>query len=234
MNESLNSLVSRETFLRDRVLPANGNDRFNDNTCVFCWDDYNDEDHHGVRVLPCNHVFGKKCLLEAVKAPYGYKCPLCQTKLFRPSILVSPEEAIAHYVLSWVVFFAHRWFMLPPGLRILIHFFLRKNDFYYHLSLLLSHCIGMRARNPGLNHITYQAMFVLFVGYFVAAVVNAVVGVSLVGKMTIVFLHVLYIQYRQVRTFEDRSRFLCLAIMALIMNFALNTFWPRGTIWPRV
>lgn len=53
--------ISKNTFVKDRVVPANDNDVFNDNKCTFCWGPY-DKDHSGACVLPCNHVFGRDCL----------------------------------------------------------------------------------------------------------------------------------------------------------------------------
>ncbi|KAL6705963.1 hypothetical protein ACN47E_006242 [Coniothyrium glycines] len=74
--------ISKAAFLDQRVVPATSNDKFNDNNCSFCGSSYDDQ-HPGVRNLPCNHVFGQLFLLQMRSAPHGDKCPICRTPLFR-------------------------------------------------------------------------------------------------------------------------------------------------------
>jgi hypothetical protein len=59
----------------------------NDNKCAHCWGEYTEE-HPGVRILPCGHIFGRDCLCEMMKGPMGDLCPLCRVKLFRRDITV--------------------------------------------------------------------------------------------------------------------------------------------------
>lgn len=54
--------ISKSSFLEKRVIPANDNDAFNNGKCAYCWGPYDSEEHPPVRILPCNHVFGKDCL----------------------------------------------------------------------------------------------------------------------------------------------------------------------------
>jgi hypothetical protein len=53
--------ISLKTFLAERVQPGNPNDPFYNNSCPFCWDEYHGK-HRAIRILPCNHVFGRECL----------------------------------------------------------------------------------------------------------------------------------------------------------------------------
>jgi hypothetical protein len=86
-------LPTKAIFLAQNVVPANDNDAFNDNKCTFCWGPYDDA-HPGVRILPCNHVFGRDCLPEIINAPKGDHCPICRTALFRPPHRVAIERAV--------------------------------------------------------------------------------------------------------------------------------------------
>jgi hypothetical protein len=89
------ALSTKKAFLSRNVIPVNDNDAFNDNKCTFCWGPYDDE-HPGVRILPCNHIFGRDCLPQIINAPNGDHCPICRTPLFR-----APHKvAIARAVLS--------------------------------------------------------------------------------------------------------------------------------------
>ena len=76
--------VSKSTFLATKIIPANPNDAHYDGRCTFCWEQYTEE-HQGVRVLPCNHVFGADCLQTMTESTDGHLCPLCRCILFRPS-----------------------------------------------------------------------------------------------------------------------------------------------------
>lgn len=74
---------AESAFFRDHVVPAKKDDKFNDNKCVRCWGEY-DEEHPGVKILPCGHVFGRDCLHDMMEGPSGDLCPICRVKLFRP------------------------------------------------------------------------------------------------------------------------------------------------------
>lgn len=80
--ELYTGLPSKATFLKERVVPAKEDDKFNNNKCVQCWDEYTDE-HPGVKISPCGHVFGRDCLVDITNSPTGDLCPYCRVKLFR-------------------------------------------------------------------------------------------------------------------------------------------------------
>ncbi|KAF2638698.1 hypothetical protein P280DRAFT_482034 [Massarina eburnea CBS 473.64] len=82
--------VSKATFVRERCVPANDNDKFNDNKCAFCWDSYHN-DHPAVRVLPCNH------------GPGGDLCIICRTPLFQLTLFKYLMTKMCH-VRTWLMF----------------------------------------------------------------------------------------------------------------------------------
>ncbi|KAF9691955.1 hypothetical protein EKO04_009858 [Ascochyta lentis] len=86
--DKFTGLPSKNTFLEEHVLPAKKDDKFNSNKCVQCWGEYTDE-HPGVKVQPCGHVFGRDCLREMIKGPTGDLCPFCRVKLFRRDITIA-------------------------------------------------------------------------------------------------------------------------------------------------
>lgn len=75
--------ISKATFLSQRVVPANPNDLYYNNKCSYCWEICHAL-HPGVRILPCNHIFGQACLLEIVNNANGDVCPICRAQLFQP------------------------------------------------------------------------------------------------------------------------------------------------------
>lgn len=87
-------------------MPAKDDDKFNNNNkCVQCW--YT-ENHPGVKISPCGHVFGCDCLKDIVNGPN--LCPYCRVKLFRhmpttqdilESILESIVLAMLHGFLAY-------------------------------------------------------------------------------------------------------------------------------------
>lgn len=80
--EHFTGLPTKEYFLKKRVVPAKDDDKYNNNRCVQCWDEYR-EDHPGVKISPCGHVFGRDCLKDIVNGPTGDLCPYCRVKLFK-------------------------------------------------------------------------------------------------------------------------------------------------------
>lgn len=87
--DKLTDLPAKDTFLKERVVPVKDDDKFNDNKCAHCWGEYNEE-HPGVKILPCGHVFGRGCLREITDGPTGNLCPICRVKLFRRWELTIP------------------------------------------------------------------------------------------------------------------------------------------------
>jgi hypothetical protein len=156
---------SKQTFLKTRVVPANDNDAFNDNKCTYCWDPY-DEEHPGVRVLPCNHVFGRECLIKIINAPNGDVCPICRTTLFNPSMHVAFERLFQSGIdrlALCLMMLAHKLLVVQHSiavripatlkgvLRVLWRFYWLQNNPYYYADLLVNHCTNLRERNPELN-----------------------------------------------------------------------------------
>jgi hypothetical protein len=166
------SLPSKSTFLAQNVVPANDNDAFNDNTCVLCWDSYDDAEHSGVRILPCNHVFGLAYLPVMIQAPNGDYCPICRTQLFRPSHLVAFQrictlatDRLEHSVFAILNMLRMALYHLSEaadampqylqpwidGARQLTLFWLNADNLYWYAELLIDKHTDLRARNPDLN-----------------------------------------------------------------------------------
>jgi hypothetical protein len=95
-------------FLTENVLPASKEDKFYDPKCPICWDTY-DTEHPAVRILPCNHIFGRECLVDYINnGASGHCCMMCQTLLFRPALWTMVCEWIEPWVepmLDWVCSF---------------------------------------------------------------------------------------------------------------------------------
>ena len=165
------ALQSKGGFLQNNVVPANDNDAFNDNKCTFCWGAYDDE-HPGVRILPCNHVFGRDCLTEMVNAPNGDYCPICRTRLFKPSLEValerslnSVEERLELYILAAVhklLVIGHKvsemknamplWLQRSLNwLSFMFRLWTNAQNVYWYADVLITQFTDLRARNPDLN-----------------------------------------------------------------------------------
>ena len=149
--------ISKDRFLAKYVIPANDNDAFNDNKCTFCWNSYTSE-HPGVRILPCNHVFGHPCLLEMINAPNGSLCPICRSPLFRPPLYSTLRRVVIGYALSLtlkvliginkcIVF----WKTLPAWLKFPLRFLMLFNNIYYYAGFLVSYCTNLVEGNSRLN-----------------------------------------------------------------------------------
>jgi len=61
------------------------NDASHDKECPICQDPYNDSDHPAIRMqhVPCNHVFGMKCIQEWVNSGMqnAHLCPSCRQSI---------------------------------------------------------------------------------------------------------------------------------------------------------
>lgn len=64
-------------------MPLEPDDKFKSSRCIQCWDEYT-EDHAGVKISSCGHIFGRDCLEDIVNGPTGDLCPYCRLKLFQP------------------------------------------------------------------------------------------------------------------------------------------------------
>jgi hypothetical protein len=121
------------------------------------WGPY-DEDHPTVRVLPCNHVFGRDCLVHIIDAPNGDHCPICRTSLFRPPISIGLERALLNGIqrLSLFLMFAVHKIetfnrQLPGWIRFPLRLWWHMDNVYYYVELFLDCFTNVRARNPYLN-----------------------------------------------------------------------------------
>lgn len=99
-------LPTKNEFLKTRVIPTTSADPYFEDKCPCCWDTYH-EMHRAVRILPCNHTFGKQCLEEVVdQMDTGDICQICKTPLFvRPWSLDYLQDTLLDWVediLDWV------------------------------------------------------------------------------------------------------------------------------------
>jgi len=153
--------ISKTAFIRTRIVPANDNDTINDNKCAICWDQY-ENDHPAVRVLPCNHVFGRECLLEVIDtSSTGDLCMICRTPLFRPSFWKLLEQlttgllvALVHVMMFLYHKIRHLYSKLPRWLRALIrglYLFSCRRDAYGWVNMALCRFTNLPERNPTLE-----------------------------------------------------------------------------------
>ena len=150
--------VSKTTFFATRVVPANPNDAYYGNRCSFCWGEY-DDTHEGVRVLPCNHVFGRDCLQDLINSPNGHVCPICRCTWYRiPWTWTDLRRWIVmqHFHLTQQL---HGYYdSLPPYIKAplslagkLTEFMFNSDDPYYWADMIVSRWTNLYARNPDLN-----------------------------------------------------------------------------------
>jgi hypothetical protein len=157
--------VSKATFFGTQVVPANPNDAYYDDRCCFCWDKYGDT-HEGVRVLPCNHVFGEHCLQEIINSPNGNVCPICRCLWYRPpwtlttvaTLLLDSLDWIVEQPLNLVQQLYGFYDSLTPYVKTPVElvYKLAKSVYdsdspYYWADLIISRCTNMYARNPDLD-----------------------------------------------------------------------------------
>ncbi|KAF1914446.1 hypothetical protein BDU57DRAFT_540374 [Ampelomyces quisqualis] len=161
--------ISKATFVKEKVVPANDKDVFNDNRCAFCWGPY-DEDHPGARVLPCNHVFGRDCLTQMINTTNGNHCSVCQTLWFRPDLHVAVGRWLADgltRMLLCLIMATHKLdaklyklenkievaagYPLQWFLHQILVFYLHSNNIMYYAALVSDNFTNLRVRNPQLN-----------------------------------------------------------------------------------
>ena len=188
--------------MQNNVVPANDNDAFNDNKCPFCWGAYDDE-HPGVRILACDHVFGRDCLTEMVNAPNGDYCPICRTPLFRPS-------------LNWLSFMFRLW--------------TNAQKVYCYADVLITQFTNLRARNPGLNiefakdlHWFLQGLIWLLL--YRGPIDDTVVVVDLVmNSIVVVVLLSVTGVHGKLNNWRDRLLFAGIMLVALMVHFLVIVF----------
>jgi hypothetical protein len=187
---------SKQSFIKHNIVPANDNDAFNDNKCSFCWDSYHN-DHPGVRVLPCNHVFGRDCVMQMINTPNGDKCPLCRTLWFRPSPLGDIGHwmdaanfhylNIVHHVLVCIILAVDEWLDALPyelGLwfRALWRCLVFLDNLIWYFELLAIQFTDIYARNPQLEQ---EAGLIKRISQFLN-IVFIMMGLCLTGRNALI------------------------------------------------
>jgi hypothetical protein len=157
--------VSKATFFGTQVVPANPNDAYYNNRCSFCWGKY-DDTHEAVRVLPCNHVFGRDCLQDIINSPTGHVCPICRCPWYRPpwtwtmvtNLLLDSLDWIVEQPLNLVQQLYGYYDSLPPYVKTpvelvfkLAKFVFDSDNPYYWADMIVSRWTNMYARNPDLD-----------------------------------------------------------------------------------
>ncbi|KAJ8112442.1 hypothetical protein OPT61_g5184 [Boeremia exigua] len=160
--------ISKKEFLSRNVIPANPNDAHYDARCSFCWGDY-DDNHEGVRVLPCNHVFGADCLQTLVGSRNGNICPICRCVWYRPSlarVLFALLRDLLNHLVIQILALHHRILVLhaaaPSWLQLAIRtlvavlkFSGQKNNTHYWAAQIIPR-YKLEERNPTLNLLHLQ------------------------------------------------------------------------------
>jgi hypothetical protein len=155
--------ISRQTFLAEKVVPANPNDAHYGDRCTVCWESYDDQ-HRGVRVLPCNHVFGADCLQTMVMKTDGHLCPLCRCTLFRPSLELAVSELLRTSLRGELQLHALRledfgfYNTAPPTMQRLMRlsvnifwFFYIHRTPYYWAAIIVKRYTDLKERVPSLD-----------------------------------------------------------------------------------
>jgi hypothetical protein len=155
---------SKATLFDTQVVPADPNNAYYGNRCSFCWSEYADT-HEGVRVLPCNHVFGRDCLQDMIDFPNGHICPVCRCTWYRlPRRWKTPTPlSDLHH---WIVLQLFRLELqiygyyqnLPPFIRPsvylsvkLVEFMLSIDNPYHWAEKIVSQWTNLYARNTNLD-----------------------------------------------------------------------------------
>ena len=149
------------------------------------WGPY-DEDHHAVRVQPCDHVFGDVCLEDMIDAPNGDKCPICRAVWFQPPTKVFLGRMLLDYFIRlqvWAMFAFGRlqafwytlqpfWYRLPAWIRFpvkAVNSWFYMSNVCYQIDFVLQRLTNIYPRNPMLqpqlelgmrNYAIVQALYV--------------------------------------------------------------------------
>ncbi|KAI1668291.1 Ring finger domain containing protein [Pyrenophora tritici-repentis] len=146
--------ISKKTFLKQHVVPSSPYDKFNDDICAFCLCEYNDSDHLAVRVLPCNHVFGRPCLLIMIGGHQGHLCSLCAAPLFGPSAVVTFDDivlGIVQKIEAVSLQVSYLFDPLPTPVNTFLRFLWYRHCLLYYAELVVDRCTNVGVRNPALN-----------------------------------------------------------------------------------
>ncbi|KAF2128067.1 hypothetical protein P153DRAFT_358202 [Dothidotthia symphoricarpi CBS 119687] len=146
--------VSKQSFLQNRVVPVKSGDKFNNDKCLICWDSYHGH-HLGVRILPCNHVFGRDCLQKMVERPYGYECPLCHVALFRPPMQIAvgqfSRKLYERSAVRLLLFQHWLWHMMPDWLGTDMGLLFKLNNPFFWATKAASTFVNFWDRCPHLD-----------------------------------------------------------------------------------
>ncbi|TKY50905.1 E3 ubiquitin-protein ligase RHA2A [Spatholobus suberectus] len=69
-----------------------------DHGCVVCQNSFEDGDQ--VRMLPCRHVFHRRCF-DGWLHHYKFNCPLCRSPLFSDERVALTERRLGQQLVSW-------------------------------------------------------------------------------------------------------------------------------------
>ena len=250
-------LPPKDVFLKKHVVPANDDDKYYNNKCALCWDEYNTE-HPAAKLLPCGHVFGSGCVHEMVKGPTGDLCPVCRTKLFRRNL--TPNIVILAFVLvlrqALLAYFAtvtrvqsalhqaigslveqYPWLNLPVSLIF--------DGPQPWAKSFVSQCTDICSRNPSLDlhtafasltlmtqllHVGHLSAPVLLPIYFVFGIGGSKVALTLLDLIVSVVTHWVLWTYGPVRFDNDADRKTITCVVAFTL--VLKELMILGILYP--
>jgi hypothetical protein len=234
---------SKDTFVQERIVPANANDAYYDDKCLFCWCGYDDA-HTSVRILPCNHIVGRDCLNEYINTPFGDTCPVCRTSLFR-SLRNFSIDRLLYALLDRM---APR---LPPvepfpfagevahrATQVLM-FWLHRNNIYYYVNLITKHCTSLPARNVDLSpnaaaeyfsRVTLRVELFSFALRFLGwecGILQYTFRARLGRTWAIAGFIYCWVGHGRIDSLKDRCMFAVVMIAAVLANAVVNL----GLVW---
>jgi hypothetical protein len=243
---------SKDTFVQQRIVPANPNDAYYDNKCLLCWCFYDDATHISVRVLPCNHIFGSDCLTEFIGTPIGDTYPVCRTSLFRSLRNVSVERLVdalfdrVDALLNRMQALLYRQQALAPPMEPLaeemldraiqvLWFWINTNNIYYYANLITKHCTHLPARNVDLNlkAAADQYNFLVFLakifswgsgilGWACGTPKSYTFGARLCRAWAIAGFISYWVGHRRIDGLKDRCIFVVVMVAAVLANAVVN------------
>jgi hypothetical protein len=236
--------ISKQSFIENSIVPANDNDAFINDQCVICWDSYDDDNHPSVRVLPCNHIFGRGCLLHMIDGPNGDKCPYCKASWFRPPLHIAIQRRVTNILEPVEVFLAividpiietimrvvnERLDALPYGIGNwvvqLLYFLAFKDNVYYYADLIIAKFTNLKERNPRLNlsNCTWRYYEMLVV---IKPILKVVFGSDRPSKNyepAVLVVALLYFRdLDALNTHKDRFLFSLIMLLATYIHFLVN------------
>ncbi|KAH7390775.1 hypothetical protein DE146DRAFT_758222 [Phaeosphaeria sp. MPI-PUGE-AT-0046c] len=245
--------ISKQTFLDHHVVPANDNDRLKDNKCSFCWDAYH-EDHHAVRVLPCNHVFGRECLITMINAPNGDLCPICRAPLFRPALRFSLKAWIVSGILrlclviislvlrgtTLIHTFSVSLDCLPFGaggiLRGSFGFYIYSSNVFFYSFLLIDSLTDLQGRNPQLKIGQNMAKYWLWMFFTNLATypIGGYITIPKIVRLSSGILFILITNWSKIPSYKDRFIFGVVVLVSLLIGLLVAAISPVKSLGIRL